>query len=118
MNCPQVYVCALLINCICSHNMYNHVCSNMYVWFLPKRLQCSGDLTEFSHACMTALFRSKKTRVSVQGVKSLGGHFACLCRGFEYYEVKKNCYYFSKRKWKYFYTFNHFYSEKSSKRAK
>ena len=30
------------------------------------------------------------TRVSVQGVKSLGGHFACLCRGFEFYEVKKN----------------------------
>ena len=29
-----------------------------------------------------------KTRVSVQGVKSLGGHFACLCRGFEFYEVK------------------------------
>ena len=25
----------------------------------------------------------------VQGVKSLGGHFACLCRGFEFYEVKK-----------------------------
>ena len=58
-------------------------------------------------------------RVSVQGVKSLGGHFACLCQGFEFYEVKrKNCYYFSKRKWKYFYTFYHFYSEKSSKRAK
>ena len=37
------------------------------------------------------------TRVSVQGVKSLGGHFACLCRGFEFYEVKKNCYYFSKK---------------------
>ena len=29
------------------------------------------------------------TRVSVQGVTSLGGHFACLCRGFEFYEVKK-----------------------------
>ena len=59
-------------------------------------------------------------RVSVQGVKSLGGHFACLCRGFDFYEVKKIkiCYYFSKRKGKYFYTFNHFYSEKSSKRAK
>ena len=28
------------------------------------------------------------SRVSVQGVKSLGGHFACLCRGFEFYEVK------------------------------
>ena len=31
-----------------------------------------------------------KSRVSVQGVKSLGGHFACLCQGFEIYEVKKN----------------------------
>ena len=58
-----------------------------------------------------------RTRVSVQGVKSLGGHFACLCRRFDFYEVKKK-YYFSKRKGKYFYTFNHFYSEKSSKRAK
>ena len=29
-------------------------------------------------------------RVSVQGVKSLGGHFACLCRGFDFYEVKTN----------------------------
>jgi hypothetical protein len=29
-------------------------------------------------------------RVSVQGVKSLGGHFACLCWGFDFYEVKKN----------------------------
>ena len=29
------------------------------------------------------------SRVSVQGVKSLGGHFACLCRGFDFYEVKK-----------------------------
>ena len=28
-------------------------------------------------------------RVSVRGVKSLGSHFACLCRGFEFYEVKK-----------------------------
>ena len=34
-----------------------------------------------------------KTRVSVQGVKSLGGHFACLCQGFEFNEVKKNCHY-------------------------
>jgi hypothetical protein len=57
-------------------------------------------------------------RVSAQGVKSLGSHFACLCRGFEFCEGKKNCRYFSKRKWKYFYTFYHFYSEKSSKRAK
>ena len=62
--------------------------------------------------------RRVENRVSVQGVKSLGSHFACLCQGFEFYEVKKNCYYVSKRKWKYFYTFYHFYSEKSSKRAK
>ena len=31
---------------------------------------------------------------------------------------KKKWYYFSKRKWKYFYTFDHFCSEKSSKKAK
>ena len=31
-------------------------------------------------------------RVSIRGVKSLGGHLACLCRGFDFYEVKKkNC---------------------------
>ena len=29
-------------------------------------------------------------RVSVQGVKSVGRHFACLCREFDFYEVKKN----------------------------
>ena len=28
-------------------------------------------------------------RVSVQGVKSLGSHLACLCRGFDFYEVRK-----------------------------
>ena len=28
-------------------------------------------------------------RVSVQGVKSLGGYFACLCREFDFYEAKK-----------------------------
>ena len=54
-------------------------------------------------------------RVSVQGVKSLGGHFAHLCQGFDFYEVKKKK---SKRKGKNFKTFNHFYIEKSSKRAK
>ena len=33
---------------------------------------------------------SLQNRVSVHGVKSLGGHFACLCREFDFYEVKKN----------------------------
>ena len=59
-----------------------------------------------------------KPRFSVQGVKSLSGHFAYLCREFDFYEVKKKYYYFSKRKGKHFYTFNHFYSEKSSKKRK
>ena len=58
----------------------------------------------------TQVCSTDRSRVSVHGVKS---------QGFEFYEVKKkSCYYFSKGKWKYFYTFNHFYSEKSSKRAK
>ena len=33
--------------------------------------------------------KGTRFRVNVQGVESLGGHFACLCRGFEFYEVKK-----------------------------
>ena len=37
-------------------------------------------------------------RVSVQGVKSLGGHFACLCRGFDFYEVKQKLFFFQKEK--------------------
>ena len=36
-------------------------------------------------------------RVIAQGVKSLGGHFACLCRGFEFYEVKKILFFKEKR---------------------
>ena len=45
-------------------------------------------------------YLSSNIRVSFQGVESLGVHFACLCREFDFYEVKKN-YYFSKRKGKY-----------------
>ena len=37
-------------------------------------------------------------RVSVQGVKSLGGHFVCLCWEFDFYEVKKNIIIFQKEK--------------------
>ena len=89
------------------------------LFFFSKKI----DFERIWWMIMQILKKSLKTlwnfrlwpRVSVQGVKSLGGHFACLCQGFEFYEVKKNCYYFSKRKWKYFYTFDHFYSEKSSK---
>ena len=41
----------------------------------------------FTEAMMSE--KRRLARVSVQGVKSLGGHFACLCPGFEFYEVKK-----------------------------
>ena len=64
-------------------------------------------------------FFTPSPRFSVQGVKSLGGHFACLCRGFEFYEVKKKIVIiFQKENGNTFYTFNHFYSEKSSKKSK
>ena len=42
----------------------------------------------YQHTTKTSYFTTE-TRVSVQGVKSLGRHFACLCREFEFYEVKK-----------------------------
>ena len=58
-------------------------------------------------------------KVSVQGVVAFGGHFATLCRDLDFYEAKHFFfhYQFSKRKGKYFYTFNHSYSENFSNRA-
>ena len=41
---------------------------------------------------------SNYIRVSVQGVKSLGGHFARLCQGFDFNEVKKDIITFQKEK--------------------
>ena len=41
------------------------------------------------NSIINPVLECRHIRVSVQGVKSLGGHFACLCRGFEFYEVKK-----------------------------
>ena len=61
---------------------------------------------------------SNFSKVSVQGVVALGGHFATLCQEVDFYEANFFFHYeFSKRKGKYFYTFNHSYSEKSSNRA-
>ena len=80
--------------------------------FVPKGSHTR--MLEFSWLVCISLTNPKLNmhgRVSVQGLKSLGGHFACLCRGFEFY-------YFSNRKWKYFYTFYNFFSEKSLKTAK
>ena len=43
----------------------------------------------FLHYSIHFAFSWVQIRVSVQGVKSLDGHFACLCRGSKIYEVKK-----------------------------
>ena len=41
--------------------------------------------------------RSSAGKVSVQWVRSLGGHFACLCLRFEFYGVKKMLSFFKKK---------------------
>ena len=80
-------------------------CKTLYSEFDDKRREIRAEkakrireLTDPDHAwdavpeeggAMSPTFGGKYTRVSVQGVKSLGGDFACLCRGFEFYEVKK-----------------------------
>ena len=54
--------------------------------------------------CNSFLSEEPILDISVQGVKSLGGHFACFCQEFDFHEVKK---YFIIifQKGKYFYTF-------------
>ena len=42
---------------------------------------------------MARILITIKPRVSVQGVVSLGDHFATLCQEFDFYEVKKKYYY-------------------------
>ena len=82
-------------------NIFNYFAN----YSLPERLGCKVNV---KYIC------SFLNKVSVQGVKSLGSHFACLCRGFEFYEV--NFFFiiiFQKENG----TFNNFYSEKSAKRA-
>ena len=58
-----------------------------------------GFFTHITHVCVcNRTFATHDTIDSVQGVKSLGGHFVCLCRGFDFYEVKKNIIIFKKEK--------------------
>jgi hypothetical protein len=49
-----------------------------------------SNFNQFRHG--EVWHQSQDIRVSVQGVKSLGGHFALLCREFDFCEVKKNIY--------------------------
>ena len=58
---------------------------NTYYMYLYSKVRGSGK-TPLGPSINYVVSRGEG-RVSVQGVKSLGGHFACLCRGFEFYEV-------------------------------
>jgi hypothetical protein len=65
----------------------------------PRECDPTGIWPNFLHFIRS--FGSGSTvyyRVSVQGVKSLGGHFARLCRGFDFYEVKKMLLFFKKKR--------------------
>ena len=68
---------------------------------------------------LNKIWNRLKTRASVQGVVALGGNFATLCQEeVDFYETFFFALLIFKRRGKYFYTFNHSYSEKSSNRAK
>ena len=65
-----------------------------------------------SHPIEGLIYFQRFFKVSAQIVVALGGHFATLGQDLDFYEGKKNHYYFSKRKDKYFSK-----SEKSSNRG-
>jgi hypothetical protein len=48
--------------------------------------------------CAEVIKSINNPRVSVWGVVSLGGHFSCLCRGFDFYDVKKHYYFVEKKR--------------------
>ena len=77
------------------HSNANQVCLSVYTF--TKYILESFFTQDFSLFYIGLNFR-ESLRVSVQGVKSFGGHFACLCRGFEFYEVKKKMLLFFKKK--------------------
>ena len=63
------------------------------------KLKVTKNLLNLKYKSIHKLTKDdQKIRVSVQGVKSLGGHFACLCQGFQFYEVKKKLLLFFKKK--------------------
>ena len=52
----------------------------------------------FENGDIRVIFFLAKTQSTNCRVKSLGGHFACLCWGFGFYEVKKKMLLFFKMK--------------------
>ena len=53
---------------------------------IVKNVKISLQMADWNEYDQNA---SECTRLSVQGIKSLGCHFACLCRGFDFYKVNK-----------------------------
>ena len=74
----------------------NHVSEFLSVIFLAIFI-CNFIFASSRRTFYKTYLRTQ-SRVSVQGVKSLGDHFACLCPGFEFYEVKKKLSLFFKKK--------------------
>jgi hypothetical protein len=57
-----------------------------------------GEVSEVIAIGSSAEKLEGASRVSVQGVKSLVSNFACLCREFDFYKVKKNIIFFKKKR--------------------
>jgi len=60
---------------------------------MTKKIQKWASTLGIIHILRFEAFWTPSPRVSVQGVVSLGGHFATLCREFDFYEVKKKSIY-------------------------
>ena len=91
-------ISSLVFDCTAFLSERNREKKKMWGKSLPISLQKHEICCRDHHQCRRNVQKFwGGGRVSVQGVKSLGGHFARLCRGVEFYEVKKNfCHFFQK----------------------
>ena len=69
------------------------------IWYL-KIIWTFLEFLEFGnfHHSTLVEFDPELARVSVQGVESLGGHFATLCWEFDFYDVKKILLFFKRKR--------------------
>ena len=76
--------------------LFDMLSMKMRHWFLHTDFHVTNCFCDFCKEDTSD--KTIKVRVSVKGVKSLGSHFACLCQGFNFYEVKKTLLLFFKKK--------------------
>ena len=82
---PQLYNQLLTTDRVCQRNIFS---------ILNNSNNCVRKLeSAVLNSMISKNFCNLYPRVSVQGVKPLGSHFACLCREFDFYEVKNNDYF-------------------------